>query len=118
MEVAKAAGRLVVHLTRAEPVRGHRPSADVLFRSVAENVGSRAIGMILTGMGEDGAAGMESIRDAGGLTLAQNEASSVVFGMPRAAIGRGAIKKVLSLGDMGPYLNSLSLQQGGSSWIA
>ena len=62
--------------------------------------------------------GMESIRDAGGLTLAQNEASSVVFGMPRAAIRRGVVEKVLSLGDMGPYLNSLSLQQGGSSWIA
>ncbi len=118
MEVGRVAGRLLVHLTRSEPMRGHRPSADVLFRSVAKNVGSRAIGMILTGMGADGAEGMESIRDAGGLTLAQNEASSVVFGMPRAAITRGVVEKVLSLGDMGPYLNSLSLQQGGSSWIA
>jgi two-component system chemotaxis response regulator CheB len=125
MEVVRHAGKLVIRLTREAPVRGHRPSADVLFRSVAKAVGARAVGVILTGMGEDGAEGMLAIHGAGGYTLAQDEASSVVYGMPRAAIERGAVHKVLSLSDLGPHLNALesrqspqSPQHGGSTWIA
>jgi two-component system chemotaxis response regulator CheB len=78
------------------PVRGFRPSIDVAFSSVARVYGARAAGILLTGMGVDGAAGLREIRAAGGTTLVQNEASSVVFGMPRAAIERGAAQHVLA----------------------
>ena len=121
MELVRASGKLLVRLSVAPAVRGHRPSADVLFQSVAKNVGARALGMILTGMGEDGAEGLLAIHAAGGHTLAQDEASSVVYGMPRAAIERGAVDKVLSLSEMGAYLNALEARhypQGGSTWIA
>lgn len=87
-------GRL--HLSEADPVNGHRPSVDVTFTSLARVYGSRAAGMLLTGMGSDGAAGLLAIREAGGVTAVQNEASCVVFGMPRAAIELGAAERVLS----------------------
>lgn len=78
----------------------HRPSVDVLFGSVAETYGIRSIGVILTGMGSDGAIGMRALKDRGALTLAQDEATSVIFGMPRSAIIAGAVDKVVSLTDM------------------
>lgn len=78
-------------------VSRHRPSVDVLFRSVAHAAGRDATGVLLTGMGDDGAAGLGELRDAGAMTIAQNEASSVVFGMPGAAIARGAARRVLPL---------------------
>jgi two-component system, chemotaxis family, protein-glutamate methylesterase/glutaminase len=78
-----------------QPVGGHRPSITVTFKSVARYYGSTAVGALLTGMGEDGAEGLKAISDAGGLTIAQDEQTSVVFGMPRQAIELGAVHSVL-----------------------
>lgn len=78
-------------------VSRHRPSVDVLFRSAARNAGSNAMGVIMTGMGDDGARGMEEMHNAGAYTLAQDEASSVVFGMPKEAIARGGVDRIVSL---------------------
>jgi two-component system chemotaxis response regulator CheB len=80
-----------------EPVNGHRPSVDVLFRSVSRSVGPRAVGAILTGMGRDGAQGLLEMRQAGARTVGQNEASSVVYGMPKAAFELGAVDRQVSL---------------------
>ncbi len=89
-----------VDVVDGPPVNRHRPSVDVLFRSVAKAAGANALGMILTGMGDDGAAGLLEMRNAGARTLAQDEQSCVVFGMPREAIRRGAAERVLPLGSM------------------
>ncbi len=87
-------------------VSRHRPSADVLFRSVAASAGAAAIGALLTGMGNDGAQGLLEMKNLGAHTLVQDEASSVVFGMPRAAIELGAAAEVRSLGDMAVAIQS------------
>ena len=84
-----------------------RPSVDVLFESVALELGDQAAACILTGMGKDGAAGLLAIRQAGGTTLAQDEATSVVFGMPREAILLGAAGRVLPLDQIAPALTAL-----------
>ncbi|MBQ4809867.1 chemotaxis response regulator protein-glutamate methylesterase [Pseudoalteromonas luteoviolacea] len=83
-------------------VSRHRPSVDVLFRSVAQTVGRNAIGVILTGMGDDGASGMLDMKQAGAINFAESESSCVVFGMPKEAIARGAVDKVYSLSNI-PY---------------
>ena len=87
-------------LSRAEPVNRHRPSVDVLFNSAAHVSGPNALGVIMTGMGKDGALGLLAMRQAGAYTLAQDEASCVVFGMPKAAIEIGAAVEVASLNDL------------------
>jgi two-component system chemotaxis response regulator CheB len=89
------AGRVV--LSADAPMGGHRPSATHLFRSVAQAYGPRAIGVILTGMGDDGAAGLEALRRAGGIVVAQDEATSVVYGMPREAAALGVVNHVVPL---------------------
>jgi two-component system chemotaxis response regulator CheB len=87
-------------------VNGHRPSADVLFKSVAEEFGDRSLGVIMTGMGDDGAQGLGLIKAAGGITIAQSEQSCVVFGMPKAAIERGHAMRVVDLDAMANALQA------------
>ena len=91
---------LVAEIVDGPLVQRHRPSVDVLFSSVASAVGASAVGVLLTGMGDDGVAGMRAMRDAGARTLAQDEASCAVFGMPRAAIQAGVVDQVVPLAGM------------------
>lgn len=95
--VARDGARYVCRLSDGPHVNRHRPSVDVMFRSVAQNVGPNALGVILTGMGDDGARGLKEMLDAGAATIAQDEASSVVWGMPGAAFKMGAAQMVLPL---------------------
>lgn len=90
----------VAVLSEEAAVHGHRPSVDVLFRSMAEEFGPQAVAIIMTGMGDDGAAGMGAVRAAGGVTIAQSEDSCVVYGMPKAAIDRGYVTRVVHLEDL------------------
>jgi two-component system chemotaxis response regulator CheB len=97
MELTGNTTRATVRLTGAPPVRHHRPSVDVLFQSCAKVLGSNAVGVILTGMGSDGAQGLLAMRRAGARTVAQDEASCVVFGMPKEAIALGGAEVVAPL---------------------
>jgi len=92
--------RYVCRLDDGPPVNRHKPSVDVLFRSVAQQAGRNAIGVILTGMGKDGALGLKEMRDAGARTVAQDEATSIVWGMPGEAVAVGGAADVLPLGDI------------------
>jgi len=87
-------------------VNGHRPSVDVLFKSVAEEFGQRAIGVLMTGMGEDGAQGLGLMKTSGAMTIAQGEQSCVVFGMPKVAIERGFAQRVVELDAMAATLQA------------
>ena len=89
-----------VRLNKSLPINGHRPSAELLFDSVANFYGRRGVGIILTGMGSDGAAGLKRLRTSGGRTIAQDEESSIIFGMPRAAIELEAAEMVLPLDEI------------------
>ncbi len=120
--VADAAGRVVLappgrhlvvrhgamHLTQAAERHSCRPSVDVLFESVASDFGAAAAGCLLTGMGRDGAAGLLAMRRAGASTIAQDEATSVIYGMPREAVLLGAAVHVLPLGEIGPALSAIA----------
>lgn len=97
IRLKKTDGRYTVSCDKSEPVCGHRPSVEVLFRSVARTAGPKAIGIMLTGMGADGADGMVKMRLAGARTVAQDEATSVVFGMPREAFRRGGAERLAPL---------------------
>lgn len=91
-------------------VNRHRPSVDVLFRSVAKAAGANALGIIMTGMGDDGAAGLLEMRQAGALTLAQDEASCVVYGMPREAVKKGAVMRQVALGQVAGEITALRMR--------
>lgn len=98
--LARSGANYIAHLSDDPPVNRHRPSVDVLFRSAAQHAGKNALGVILTGMGRDGAAGLLEMKKAGAYTFAQDEASCVVFGMPREAIAMGGVDDVAPLSDM------------------
>lgn len=100
LRIVKSGGIYHTHLSDSEPVNRHRPSVDVLFESAARHAGKNAIGVMLTGMGKDGAAGMLKMKEAGAYNLAQDEASCVVFGMPKAAIELGATHEVRPLSKL------------------
>ena len=103
----RSGARYLVDVVHGELVSRHRPSVDVLFRSAATYAGSNAIGVIMTGMGDDGAHGMREMHAAGAFTLAQDEASCVVFGMPAEAIKLGGVDKVLPLDQLAHWVTKL-----------
>ena len=104
MQVVRSGARYVVTVRDGPLVNRHKPSVDVLFKSVGHHAGRNAVGAILTGMGDDGARGLLEMRQAGALTVAQDEATSVVFGMPKEAIRLGAAGDVRALGDIPGWL--------------
>ncbi len=111
----RSGARYFVEVRDGPLVSRHRPSVDVLFRSAARYAGPNAVGVIMTGMGDDGARGMLELKQAGAYTLAQDEASSVVYGMPREAVARGAVDESISLQSMADAVLRVC---GGRSGIA
>ena len=101
LSVRRVVGGYVCELAQSEPVNRHRPAVDVLFNSVARQAGGNALGVILTGMGKDGAQGLLAMREAGAWTIGQNQESCVVYGMPREAAAIGALDEVAPLKDIG-----------------
>jgi two-component system chemotaxis response regulator CheB len=101
MLLRRAGAQYHVEVLDGPLVNRHRPSVDVLFRSVAKTAGANALGVIMTGMGDDGAAGLLEMHHAGALTVAQDEDSCVVYGMPKEAVKRGAVDKILPLSAIG-----------------
>jgi two-component system chemotaxis response regulator CheB len=112
LELRRSGARFTAFIQDEAPVGRHRPSVDVLFASVAEHAGRNALGILLTGMGEDGARGLLQMRQSGASTIAQDEQSSVVFGMPKAAIDRGAAQQVLPLDRMANAVAAFAARQG------
>lgn len=101
MEIERSGADYRIRLTDGERVSGHKPSVDVLFNSLCNSAGNNAIGVLLTGMGSDGAIGLHKLFNAGCETFCQDEASCIVYGMPKVAIEKGAARHILSLDDMG-----------------
>jgi two-component system, chemotaxis family, protein-glutamate methylesterase/glutaminase len=116
--VERDGARYRCRLNDGPPVNRHCPSVDVLFRSVAQKVGPNAVGVILTGMGDDGARGLKEMRDAGAPTIAQDEASSVVWGMPGAAVKLGAVDEILPLDKVAEAVMRLAEVAGAQSVAA
>ena len=112
LKLVRSGANYVVRLDAGPAVNRHRPSVDVLFDSAAQQAGGNAIGILLTGMGKDGAEGLLTMRRAGAHTLAQDEESSLVFGMPREAIARDGATEVLPLDQMAPRLMALVAASG------
>ncbi|BDV43642.1 chemotaxis response regulator protein-glutamate methylesterase 1 [Geotalea uraniireducens] len=106
----------VAEINDGPPVSRHRPSVDVLFRSVANCAGKNAVGIIMTGMGDDGASGMLEMYERGAFTMAQDEQSCVVFGMPKEAIAKGGVSEIVPLAEMSRRLLAVLLAQGGKAF--
>ncbi len=104
LTLARAGGHFLTRLVDSPPVGGHRPSVDVLFSSVAECAGAAAIGVLLTGMGKDGAEGLLKMRKAGAMTICQNKATSLIYGMPRAAVVIKAVDLELPLEQIAGFI--------------
>ncbi len=106
MRLMRSGAQYRVEVRDGPVINHHRPSVDVLFKSVAQCAGRNALGIVMTGMGDDGARGLLEMRDSGARTAAQDEASSVVFGMPAEAIARGAAQDVVGLGDVAAWIRA------------
>ena len=115
MMLRRSAAQYVVDVADGPPVNRHRPSVDVLFRSVARFAGTNALGIIMTGMGDDGARGLKEMHDAGAQTVAQDEASCVVFGMPKEAIKLGAVDLALPLEHIPAAIVSFGVNAGNNT---
>ena len=115
--VERSGANYVTRLSDAEPVRRHKPAVDPMFRSVAQCAGRNVIACLLTGMGKDGAQGMLEIRQAGGYTVAQNEATCVVYGMPREAVAIGGAEDILRLGEIAEALLQQARKRGGGNRV-
>jgi two-component system chemotaxis response regulator CheB len=115
LSVVRESRHYYCRLSDDAPVNRHKPSVDVLFRSTSQSAGPNAIGVLLTGMGKDGAHGLKEMQQAGALTIAQDEHSSVIWGMPKAAIELGAADRVLSLTSIANVLNTHDLPRTGLS---
>ena len=115
LSVERSGANYVARVTDGEPVNRHKPSVEVLFLSAARVVGPNALGVMLTGMGADGARAMKTLRDAGSYNLVQDEATCVVFGMPKEAIAAGAAHEVLPLGAIAPKLIERLRSTAGAS---
>jgi two-component system chemotaxis response regulator CheB len=114
MLVHRESEELVVRIIDGPLVSRHRPSVDVLFRSVAISAGPKAVGVIMTGMGDDGAQGLCEMKEAGAATIAQDEASCVVFGMPKEAIARGVVDAVVPLEQIANAVLSVQTKCAGA----
>jgi len=113
LSVERSGANYIARVTDGDPVNRHKPSVEVLFNSAARVVGPNALAVMLTGMGADGAKAMRAMRDAGSFNIAQDEASCVVFGMPKEAIAHGAAHEVLSLNRIAPRLIERLRSAGG-----
>lgn len=111
LTVKKVGGKLFCQLSRSEPVNRHRPSVEILFNSVAEQVGKNATGILLTGMGNDGAVGLLNMRNAGATTICQDQQTCVVWGMPKAAIDIEAADKILPLFNIADVAMRLAMNK-------
>ncbi|MBC7405025.1 MAG: chemotaxis response regulator protein-glutamate methylesterase [Cytophaga sp.] len=112
MQVKRSGAQYHVEISDGPPVNRHRPSVDVLFRSVAKCAGRNALGIIMTGMGDDGALGMRDMHDAGAETIAQDEKSCVVYGMPKEAVKLGAVDKIVPLSTIAGLIETYGRKHG------
>jgi len=113
--VVRSGADYVLKLSDAEPVHRHRPAVDVMMESVASAGGKNVLGVLLTGMGKDGAKGMLGIRNGGGYTIAQDEASCVIYGMPKEAVALGGVDQIVALDKMGAVLLEKIKTMGGGN---
>lgn len=113
MKLVQSPQGLHIRCFMAPPVHSCRPAVDILFHSVAELVGAAALGVILTGIGKDGAAGLLEMKNKGAVTLGQDEATSAVYGMPKSAFECGAVMKQLALGYIPLAISSIAHKNGG-----